>query len=80
MEDCIKKGWLAIVNVDVALLDKKKRYSPHSIVVTKLAPRFVEFHDPGLPPEPSRRVPRALFAKALHQAELVLLRWPLPRG
>lgn len=69
-------GWLAILHVDVALFDKTKNYSPHSIVVTKINSTNVFFHDPGLPPEINRRVSRKKFSQVIKYGELMLIKAP----
>lgn len=74
LEKHLVSGWLAIIHIDVSRFDRKKNYSPHSVIITAINSTAVFFHDPGFPPEINRRVSRKKFAKVLSDGELILIK------
>lgn len=72
IEDLWAKHYSIIASVNPRILDNKKGYSSHSVVVTNMDASTITFHDPGLPPQENRKVTHRLFQKALQ--DIIALR------
>jgi len=72
IERAYMHGYDIIASVNARMLDRRKGYTNHSVVVVGITKLFITFHDPGLPPEPNRRVSKRRFGKAL--SEVIALR------
>ena len=67
VEKLFKQKYTLIVAINPNILDKKKGYGNHSVVIVDILKNHIIFHDPGLPPEPNRKVTKNLFKKALNE-------------
>lgn len=68
----LKSGGIVLASVNPKALDEKEGYSKHMVVVLSIDKQGVTFHDPGIPPEPFRKVKNVLFKKALF--DIIVLR------
>ncbi len=59
-----QQSYLVILNINSRVLNCKKGFSGHFIIITGFDKNNIFFHDPGLPPESNRRVSKKLFLKA----------------
>lgn len=64
LENLLKDGYLIICNINASQLYQHPGYSGHFVVPVEIGPNHILIHDPGLPPAPSIKVPRAIFEKA----------------
>lgn len=62
-----KEGSTMMASVNPKVLDHKGGYGNHVVVIESISKKYVVFSDPGLPPEPHRKVTRSLFKKALFE-------------
>lgn len=60
----LKKGYLVGCNVNSKVLDGKKGYVGHFVLVFGFDEKNLYLHDPGLPPRKNRKVPIKRFIKA----------------
>ena len=60
-----RRGFIVLCGgVNPYVLDRKKGYASHMVLITDLDEGTVTFHDPGLPPRKNRKVPLKLFLRA----------------
>lgn len=64
LKKLIKEGYLLVINVNYYPLYNKKGYAGHFVVIFKMDDRYVQLHDPGLPPNPNAKIPLNNFIKA----------------
>lgn len=64
----VKQGKLVGVEVNSSILNKQKGFNLHFVLVYDCTKTHVIFHDPGLPPIPSRKVTIAAFRKCFEHA------------
>lgn len=64
LEDFFKKGYLISPTININVLENKKGYSGHAILITDIGNRLITFHDPGLPPRPNNKIKKSDFIKA----------------
>ncbi len=60
----MKDDYLIICNINANQLYSQAGYSGHFVVVVEVGADDIIIHDPGLPPAPSLKVPKAIFEKA----------------
>jgi hypothetical protein len=60
----IDEGYLVRVSVDCGTLDSTGEYAGHAVAVTGCSDTHIQFHDPGLPPIPNRKVTIEQFEAA----------------
>jgi hypothetical protein len=60
----LKDRYLLLLNVNSRLLNRKKGYVGHFVVVYRITPYTVWMQDPGLPAHKNRRVSRRMFEQA----------------
>lgn len=60
----ISQGYIIICNVNSRILNNKKGYSGHFVVIVGIQDKKIIFHDPGLPASPNRDVSKKTFEKA----------------
>lgn len=65
-EKYFRMGYVTLVTLNPLVLEGKKGYGSHIVILTDIDRQTVTFHDPGLPPYAGRRVSRKLFQKALY--------------
>jgi len=65
----IDDGYLVRVTVNCGTLDGTDEYVGHAIVVTGYNDRYIQFHDPGLPPVPNRQATTEEFEAAWSDQE-----------
>lgn len=58
-------GRLVFVTLNAKVLNGQHGYAPHAVLVIGREGGNYIVHDPGLPPQPSRRVPRELLYEAM---------------
>lgn len=66
IDNLFKKDATVIASINPHILDKKKGYANHSVVITNVTKTHIEFNDPGLPPHKERTVTKSQFQRALH--------------
>lgn len=59
------KNYIILVNINPFILNKKKGYSSHIVIITDMNKSKITFHDSGLPPQKNRKAPIKLFLKAM---------------
>lgn len=64
IEILLNDGYLVLCLVNSKVLNGKRGYVGHSVVLFRVSSSSVWFHDPGLPPRPNRRVSRRIFERA----------------
>lgn len=65
IKEYLNKGFLIVALLDATTLNNEKgNYVGHFVVVYDIDEKNVYFHDPGLPPQKSRKVKIADFIKA----------------
>lgn len=72
IEKLTNKGYTIVASINPRVLDRKKGYANHSVVIVSISNTKISFHDPGLPPQENRTVTKKQFQKALH--EIVAIR------
>ena len=60
----LSDGYLLICNINASALNQNPGYSGHFVVLYECDDQSVTLHDPGLPPQPTLKVPHDLFLKA----------------
>jgi hypothetical protein len=60
----LQQKYLLIINVNSRLLNRKKGYSGHFVVVYRATSHTIWMYDPGFPPKKKRRVTRRVFEEA----------------
>lgn len=61
-----KNGYILFVPINPWVLERRKGYSSHMVVVTEIKKDTIVFHDPGLPPQKNKETPLKLFLKAMY--------------
>ncbi|OGG12012.1 hypothetical protein A2Z00_03170 [Candidatus Gottesmanbacteria bacterium RBG_13_45_10] len=64
IQDLLTQGYLIKCLVNSKILNRKKGYVGHFVVVFRCTDHSIYFHDPGIPPRKSRRVTKRVFEKA----------------
>jgi len=64
IRDFLRKGYIAIVNVNYYPLYRQPGYSGHFVIVLSIDKRSVRLHDPGLPRKDNMRIPLRQFLAA----------------
>jgi hypothetical protein len=64
IERLFKQKWFIIALVNSRMLYGKKGYSGHIVTIAGIDKNHVYLHDPGLPPQPNRKVTKKTFMKA----------------
>ena len=64
IKQLLKEGYLIICNINSNCLYNYSGYSGHFVLPLELDEAYIMIHDPGLPPAPSLKVPKAAFEKA----------------
>lgn len=64
IERYFRKGYIILVTLNPLVFTNKKGYASHIVLLTHIDSKWVNFHDPGLPPYEGRRVSRKIFQKA----------------
>ena len=64
MGTLVNQDYLIVCNVNSKALNRKPGYSGHFVLIYEVNDESVEMHDPGPPPQESRRVLRDNFIKA----------------
>lgn len=59
------KGYILLCTINPYVLERRKGYSGHKVIVTDVKKRTIQFHDPGLPPTKDRKKPISLFMRAM---------------
>lgn len=60
----LKEGFIVVCNINARILNRKKGYAGHFVVITGFTQKCVILHDPGLPPFKDRKVSFQRFEKA----------------
>jgi len=60
-----KKGYILLSVVNPYVLERRKGYASHLVVIISLGEKTITFHDPGLPPLKNRKTSLKLFLKAM---------------
>ncbi len=64
IETLLNDGYLVLCLVNSKVLNGKRGYVGHIVVLFRVSSSSVWLHDPGLPPRPNRRVSRKVFERA----------------
>ena len=64
LQQLLDKGYLVASDVNSAVLNNRKGYDSHLVLVIGYGKDYFILHDPGLPPRENRRVTSKLFQKA----------------
>lgn len=64
IKNLLDRGYLVRVLINSRAINNKPGYSGHAVTVFSIDEENIIYHDPGLPPIPSRKVPISLFEKA----------------
>ncbi|MCD6476997.1 MAG: hypothetical protein J7K26_02425 [Candidatus Aenigmarchaeota archaeon] len=64
-----KENAIIIVILNINKFENKEGYLGHAVVITDIGEDYVEFHDPGLPPIPNRRIDKEKFIKAWYDKD-----------
>lgn len=64
IERLVDQGYLVVCNVNSKALNHKPGYSGHFVLIYHLDDTIMDMHDPGPPPQESRRVLRNDFLRA----------------
>jgi len=59
-------GWIVMPSINPFVINNKKDYANHIIIITNLNDKMITFHDSGLPPLPNRKIPLTKFLKAFY--------------
>jgi 23S rRNA pseudouridine1911/1915/1917 synthase len=65
IDDMLDDGRLVDVQVNARILNDAEGYAAHSVLVIARDGDDYIVHDPGLPPQPNRRIPRSTFWQAM---------------
>lgn len=65
IENYFSKDYIVLASVNPCVFQKQNCYASHLVVVVNINSKIVTFHDPGLPPQENRTVPRKIFEKAM---------------
>lgn len=58
-------GYVLLCTINPYVLEHRKDYSGHTILVTDVKKHTIQFHDPGLPPTKNRKTSIKLFLRAM---------------
>lgn len=72
IENFLDKGNVVLANINIRLLNGKKGYVNHTVLVVRMTATKVIFHDPGLPPQKNRVAARRRFENSL--GEVIAIR------
>ncbi len=64
LENLFRKGCLISPSININVLENKKGYAGHAVLITDIDKRFITFHDPGLPPVPNNKIKRQDFVRS----------------
>jgi len=56
LKNFFKKGCLICPIININILENKKGYAGHAVLIIGIDKKFITFHDPGLPPEPNNKI------------------------
>ncbi len=59
-----QQSYLIIFNINSRIVNRKKGFCGHFVLLTGFDKNNIFIHDPGLPPKPNRKVSKKLFLKA----------------
>lgn len=59
-----QQNYLIIFNINSRIVNRKKGFSGHFVLLTGFNKNNIFIHDPGLLPKPNRKVPSKLFLQA----------------
>ncbi|MEX0918742.1 MAG: hypothetical protein WDZ85_02125 [Candidatus Paceibacterota bacterium] len=73
-------GFLVMISINPYVLERKKGYASHLVLITAIEDNNITFHDPGLPPIKNRKVGRKTFIKAMSKPwkednNLIAVKW-----
>src|SRR5581483_3299184 len=68
IDKLLANGWLMAIDINSRTLNNRSGYSGHAVVVYKKEGQNYLIHDPGLPPNPSRKVTRKKLLEAWQYA------------
>ncbi len=72
VEALMNDGWIILAHVNSRVLNHRKGYSGHIVVVVGHTKNYVYIHNPGNPPEPNQKVSRKIFNKAYSKSVFLI--------
>lgn len=65
IRELFSKGYILLCGINPYVLERRKGYSSHEVLVTDMKKHTIRFHDPGLPPTKNRKTSIKLFLRAM---------------